>query len=117
MQSRGVRKTLWEPELPHMLAFCLLTNGNQQVSYSQHVWAERWDVLGLSWHRHVHFFSAVTGSFLPFTRKGTTCLISPARLAADQSLLYVQSQEKRDLHSGGAVKNTSFQLLLPLQSL
>lgn len=96
-----------------MLAFCLLTNSSQQVSHSQRVCAGRSDVLGCCCHRHVHFFSDVIGSFLPYTRKGTTSLISPAHLAPDQSLLYARSQEKRDVRSGGAVKKTSFQLLLP----
>ena len=44
-------------------------------------------MLGRCWHRQVHFFSAVIGSFLPFTRKGATCLILLVHLAIDQRLL------------------------------
>lgn len=49
------------------------------------------------------FFLCCNWVFPLFTRKETTSLISPAHLATDQSLLYAQSQEKRDPRSGGAV--------------
>lgn len=102
----------WEQELPHVPGFYLLTNSSQRLQHSQ--WGRTvsrvcWDIAGF-----LVFFSVVIGSFLLFSRKGTTCLICPAHPATGQ----------RHPGTGGgrfalgeAVQEKNFQLLLSLELL
>lgn len=76
----------------------LLTNSSQRLQHSQRGRRVSRAVLGRCWLRLIcfvfFFFCVVIGSFPPFSRKGTTCLICPAHLTTDQRQ---QSQQEPEL--------------------
>lgn len=102
---------VWEQELPLMPVLYLLTNSSQRLQHSQ--WGRRVSrgVLGHCWLRLICFiFSVVIGSFLPFSRKGTSCLICPAHLTTDQRHPVTGGVRSA---LGETVQEKNCQLLLP----